>query len=186
MHSHEELKKLKIPNNNNNYKTVYDTIQGIKVFYGYSFINEHDIFENLFTYSYMLDLYDTIKIISSKDDFLSFIRKYKKKTHEIKAYSMLDWDRIKEDFNGLIIINNLKEKIWPKCSDEMTITGIESFQNFIEDLMGTRWKNNNALLSLWLHKWQDNTGIIWNIEGIAKCKLLKITDYSNLIEKICN
>ena len=184
MYTNQEIKKLTVDNSQITRKSIYDVPNGIRVFYGNSFFNEKnklDIVEKLFTYMYILDLYDTIKIINTKDDLFSFVTKYKRKNSEIKVYDMLDWNKIKQDYSGIIIMNNLKEKLWPDCSDEMSITGIESVQNFFTEIMGNRWKNHKAFLTLWLHKWQDNTGIIWSTEGIAKCRLIRINDYSQII-----
>ena len=47
--------------------------------------------------------------------------------------------------------------------------------------MGARWKNNYVLLSEWYRHWECASGVIWNVNGIASCDLIKETDFSKYI-----
>lgn len=137
---------------------------------------------NLFGYIYKIDIFDSIKLITNKDDLFKFIKLYKKKPNDIKIYDIMDWDRIKKDFDGLIITPWLGDKIWHLSSSEnMEIIGGEIVHDFFVDLIGSKWKNNMMLLSEWYRKWNCASGVIWNTKGIASCDLIKQIDFSKYI-----
>ena len=138
--------------------------------------------KNLFGYIYKIDIFDSIKLITNKDDLFKFIKLYKKKPNDIKIYDVMDWDRIKKDFDGLIITPWLGDKIWHLSSSEnMEIIGGEIVHDFFVDLIGSKWKNNMMLLSEWYRKWNCASGVIWNTKGIASCDLIKQIDFSKYI-----
>jgi hypothetical protein len=139
---------------------------------------------NLFPYTYKLEVFDSVKLITSKDDLFKFIKTYKYKPSDIKFYDVIDWSKVKKDWDGLIITPWLGDKIWHNTStpsDRFEIIGGESAHDFINEIMGARWKNNNVVLSEWYRHWECASGVIWNVQGIASCNLIKETDFSKYI-----
>lgn len=139
---------------------------------------------NLFPYTYKIEVFDSVKLITSKDDLFKFIKTYKRKPSDIKFYDVIDWARVRKDWDGLIITPWLGDKIWHYTSapgDQFEIIGGESAHEFISEIMGARWKNNNVVLSEWYRHWECASGVIWNVQGIASCNLIKETDFSKYI-----
>lgn len=136
---------------------------------------------NLFTYTYKVELYSTVKIITDKESFFTFIKKYKKKPDDIRIYDIIDWDRVKADCHGLIITPHLGSRIWRENYETFYIHGRESAHDFFADLMGSKWKNNQLLLAEWYRAWSCSGGVIWNTDAIASINLVKKTDYQKYI-----
>jgi len=139
---------------------------------------------NLFPYTYKIEVYDSVKLITSKDDLFKFIKTYKRKPADIKFYDVIDWAKVRKDWDGIIITPWLGDKIWHSGSnpaDRFEIVGGESAHEFINDIMGARWKNNFVLLSEWYRHWECASGVIWNVKGIASCDLIKETDFSKYL-----
>jgi len=171
-------------------KSVYSNPSGLWLSHGSGWLDyvELNIKKpspwNLFPYTYKIEVFDSIKLITSKDDLFKFIKTYKRKPGDIKFYDVIDWDRVKKDWDGLIITPWLGEKIWHNTStpgDRFEIVGRESAHDFINEIMGARWKNNNVVLSEWYRHWECASGVIWNVQGIASCNLIKETDFSKYI-----
>ena len=178
-----ELKKLEIPENYEQDKSIYTQPNGIWLSHGISWLENIERYEfpnkyNLFSYTYKVDLFNTIKIISDKESLFTFIKKYKKKQDDIRMYDIIDWDKVKEEFTGLIITPHLGRKIWRDNYESFYISGQESVQDFFTDLLGPKWKNNILLLSEWYRGWPRCAGgVIWNIEAISSFTLVKKTNY---------
>ena len=139
---------------------------------------------NLFPYIYKIEVFDSVKLITNKDDFYKFIKTYKRKPSDIKFNDIIDWAKVRKDCDGLIITPWLGNKIWHNTStpnDRFEIIGGESAHDFISEIMGARWKNNNIVLSEWYRHWECASGVIWNVNGIASCDLIKETDFSKYI-----
>jgi hypothetical protein len=136
---------------------------------------------NLFSYVYKIDVIDTVKVITSKDDLNKFIKKYKHKPDDIKMYDVIDWVKVRNEFQGIIITPYLGDLIWHLGTDVMNIQGAETAHEFFTDLMGTRWKNNMMLLSEWYRHWNCACGVIWNPEGIIGCSMIKEISFSSYI-----
>jgi len=172
---------------NNKKKSLYYNPDGLWLSHGSSWLDFVDSNikipnnSNLFAYIYKIEVFDTVKLITNKDDLHKFIKLYKKKPADIKLYDVIDWDRVRKDFNGLIITPWLGDKIWHLGPERMEIIGGEVAHDFFVDLMGSRWKNNMILLSEWYRHWECASGVIWNINGIASCDLIKETDFSKYI-----
>lgn len=187
-HSTKELKRLSIPEEyTNTKKSLYHKPQGIWISCGISWLNyiEQKIKEphkwNLFSYTYKIELFDSVKIISEKEELHKFIKKYKKKPDDIRLYDVIDWELVKREYNGLVITPYLGNKIWRESNDVMKIHGAESAHDFFVDLLGSKWKNNMLLLSEWYRSWECACGVIWNLNGIASFKLLKKTNFTKYL-----
>lgn len=168
-------------------KSLYYNPKGLWLSHGLSWIDYVDnnikyaSNSNLYPYIYRIEVFDTVKLITNKDELFKFIKTYKKKPNDIKLYDVIDWNRVKTDFTGLIITPWLGDKIWHLGKERMEIIGGEVAHDFFVDLMGNRWKNNMILLSEWYRHWECASGVIWNIGGISSCDLIKETDFSKYI-----
>jgi hypothetical protein len=169
------------------HKSLYYNPKGLWLSHGSSWIDYVDnnikyaSNSNLYPYIYRIEVFDTVKLITNKDELFKFIKTYKKKPNDIKLYDVIDWNRVKTDFTGLIITPWLGDKIWHLSKERMEIIGGEVAHDFFVDLMGNRWKNNMILLSEWYRHWECASGVIWNINGISSCDLIKETDFSKYI-----
>ena len=169
------------------HKSLYCNPKGLWLSHGSSWIDYVDnnikyaSNSNLYPYIYRIEVFDTVKLITNKDELFKFIKTYKKKPNDIKLYDVIDWNRVKTDFTGLIITPWLGDKIWHLSKERMEIIGGEVAHDFFVDLMGNRWKNNMMLLSEWYRHWECASGVIWNISGISSCDLIKETNFSKYI-----
>lgn len=172
-----------------NKKSIYYKPNGLWLSHGTSWLEyvENNIKIpsnlNLFPYIYKIEIFDSVKLITNKDDLFKFIKMYKRKPSEIKFYDILDWTRIRKDWDGLIITPWLGNKIWHSETnvEKFEIIGGEVAHEFIAEVMGARWKSNILLLSEWYRKWGCAGGVIWNINGIASCELKKKIDFSKYV-----
>lgn len=171
-------------------KSVYYNPSGLSLSHGPAWLDHVELNVkkpspwNLFPYTYKIEVFDSVKLITSKDDLFKFIKTYKRKPGDIKFYDVIDWVRVRKDWDGLIITPWLGDKIWHTTSnpnDRFEIVGGESAHDFISEIMGARWKNNNVVLSEWYRHWECASGVIWNVQGIASCNLIKQTDFSKYI-----
>lgn len=164
-------------------KSLYHKPQGLWLSCGTEWLDyiqanlNHAHKYNLFSYTYKIELYDTVKIITEKEQLFQFIKKYKRKADEIRLYDILDWDKIKADFTGLVITPHLGSKLWREAFDKMHISGAESAHDFFVDLIGPQWKNKQLLLCEWYRSWETASGVVWNASGIASFNLIKTTNY---------
>ena len=187
-HSTKEMNNISIPPQYVvSRKSLYHRPQGLWISCGTGWLDHvRDTIKvpskwNLFSYTYKIDLYDNVKIISEKEELNKIIKKYKKKPDDIRLYDVMDWDKVREDFAGLIITPHLGSKLWRSSSDEMCISGAESAHDFFVDLLGSKWKNNMLLLSEWYRSWTTSSGVIWNASGIASFSLIKRTNYKKYL-----
>jgi hypothetical protein len=174
----------------NSTKSVYSNPSGLWLSHGAAWLDYVEDFIkkpspwNLFPYTYKIEVFDSVKLITSKDDLFKFIKMYKRKPGDIKFYDVIDWVRVRKDWDGLIITPWLGDKIWHCTSsptDRFEIIGGESAHEFISEIMGARWKNNPVVLSEWYRHWECASGVIWNVQGVASCDLIKETDFSKYI-----
>ena len=181
------IKKVTIDTEPSNDHSIYKKPSGMWLSFGSSWLDYIERYPgpnkyNLFTYTYKVELFNTVKIITDKDGLFAFIKKYKKKADDIRIYDIIDWEKVKSDFNGLIITPHLGTKIWRDNFESFYIHGNESAQDFFTDVIGPKWKNNNLLLSEWYRGWSCASGVIWNIDAIANIQLIKKTDYPKYIK----
>ena len=183
-HSTKEIHRMSIPAEyQHSKKSLYHKPQGLWISCGTSWLDHVEKTYsnpnkyNLFSYTYKIEVYDTVKIISEKEELHKFIKKFKKKPDDIRLYDIIDWDKVKAEHTGLIITPHLGSKLWRDSQDSMRIHGAESAHDFFSDLLGQKWKNNMLLLSEWYRSWECASGVIWSLNGIASFRLLKKTNY---------
>lgn len=166
-------------------KSIYHNPLGLWIGYGDSwlqYVKSHikkPSMWNLFSYVYDIEVNESVLIIESKQELYNFINKFKNDNNIIKIYNVINWKKVRETYNGLIIIGN---DIWnTQMLDKMIILGNESVQEFIDNLVGDSWKSNMLLLSEWVRHWETKTGVIWSKNGIKEYKLIKKISFNELV-----
>ena len=137
---------------------------------------------SLATYVYQVIPSNTILKISSLDELKKFINEYKKK--DIKIHDTLDWNRVKKDYDGLIICPYLGDKIWGKHANKFGMIGNKKqIEEYIQKVVGTnKWKNSIFFLAEWYRHWEEASGVIWKKDGISDIRLIKKLDtYDNIM-----
>jgi hypothetical protein len=132
----------------------------------------------LSTYIYQIVPTDTVLKISTLKAFKEFIDKYKKKTKVVS--DIINWKKVKEDYDGLIICPYLGDKIWGKNATSMNIGvrgKINKWDEYVNQILGKEWKNNIIFTAEWYRHWETGTGVIWKPStGLKKLKLIKKLD----------
>jgi len=136
------------------------------------------------TYIYSVELADTVKKISNLKEFEKFIKKYKKSNSEIKINDIMDWDRIKQDYDGLLICPYLGNQIWGKFSNQMSLRGNpEALENYFKKILKSdkKWKKNITVLAEWYRHWETDSGVVWGKSGIKNLVLVKKLDTYDIL-----
>lgn len=128
---------------------------------------------SLATYVYELEPSDTVLKISSINELKKFINEYKK--NDIKITDIINWNRVKKDYDGLIICPYLGDIIWGKKANKFGINGDDKQINeYINKVVGNKWKDNIYFTAEWYRHWEEGTGIIWTPStGLINIRLLK-------------
>lgn len=176
-----EIKEIKETDINESWdaveKSVYHNPSGLWLSYGDSWLQyvhahiKNPSMWNLYDHIYEIKVNDSVLIINSKKELYDFINKFKNDDNVIKIYNVINWNKVKESYNGLIILG---DDIWNiNMSDRMIILGNDSVQEFVDNLIGDSWKTNMLLLSEWVRHWETKTGVIWSKNGIGSINLIK-------------
>lgn len=132
----------------------------------------------LSTYLYQIVPTDTVLKISNLKNFKLFIDKYKKNKKEVS--DIINWKQVKEDYDGLIICPYLGDKIWGKDSVNMKIMTrgkTNKWDEYVNQIMGNKWKDDIVFTAEWYRHWEEGTGVIWKPStGLKKLKLIKKLD----------
>lgn len=186
-HSLKEIDKIEIPHSTVHEKSLYNKPSGLWISCGTDWLDY--VYENhkaphkynLFSFTYEIELFDNVKVISDKEQLLQFIKKYKKKPEHIRVYDVMDWEKVKQEYAGLVITPHLGTRLWHEPRNKMYIEGAEAVHDFFVDLLGQGWKNKALLLCEWYRAWESASGVIWNREGIASFKLIKKTNFKRYL-----
>jgi len=129
----------------------------------------------LATYIYEIKINDSVKQIKTVHELKEFIFKYKKSDDKIKVYDVMDWKKIKKEYDGLLICPYLGNKIWGNHANKFGIYGDnKSISLYFEKLLSIKkWKRNFLVLAEWLRHWESATGVIWRSSGIKDISLVK-------------
>lgn len=128
-----------------------------------------------YTYLYQLEPTQTVLKISTLNEFKEFIEKYKKNTKKVSG--IMNWKKIKQDYDGLIICPYLGNKIWGKNAIHMGIKGSEKWDEYVNKIKGNEWKDDIVFTAEWYRHWETGTGVIWKPStGLKKIKLIKKLD----------
>jgi len=137
---------------------------------------------SLATYIYEVVPSDTILKISSLKELKKFIDEYMNEKKHLKIYDVIDWDRVKKDYDGLIICPYLGNKIWGKNANKFCMWGDKKqLDHYVQKVVGNEWKNSIFFLAEWYRHWEEASGVIWKKDGIDDIRLIKKLDtYDNI------
>lgn len=128
---------------------------------------------NLCTHIYEVIPSDTVLRIRNEKQFFRFIDTYRDKTcktHEC----VVDWKRVQQDWDGLIISPYLGEKLLGKDASLLSFWGDpRDVSRFYKKMLGKDFKKHPAFLSQWYRHWEVASGVIWNNRGIKEFRLHK-------------
>ena len=126
---------------------------------------------SLATYIYEIIPSNTILYIKNIHELKTFIKTYMKKN--IKITDVINWKKVKTDYDGIIICPYLGNKIWGNKANQFGIYGNKKqINNYINKTVGNKWKKDIYYLAEWYRHWETGTGVIWNNNGITNIKLL--------------
>jgi len=160
------------------------------------FINETHYRWSFATHIYEIETNDkTVLNISNLDEFKKFIKKYKNPIEKLTIDNVIDWKRLQNDYDGLIISPYLGNKIWGQYANELAIIYDRGFNyskgpgpkklfnDYIKNLIGDKWKDNIYFLAEWYRHWEIGSGVIWKKRGITNITLVKKLDtFDSLLE----
>lgn len=169
-------------NTKDNYSTwlgsnLYKNPRGIWLSCGLSWQNFIGNLPNpwsLATYIYEIDISNTVLHIKSLLELENFINHYMKKNPKIT--DIIDWKKVKKNYDGLIISPYLGDKIWGKNSNKFSIYGKtnENINNYYSKILDSEWSKNLFFTAEWYRHWEESSGVIWNPStGIRSIKIIK-------------
>ena len=125
-----------------------------------------------YTYIYQLEFKASVLKINSYNDFILFLNTYKYPDSKIKIHNILDWKRIKTDYDGLIICVDLHNQIFGNTKPLIEIYEDETIihKNIVEKY-GKDWTRHIMLLSEWFRYWRQE-GVIWRPSGLKSIRLI--------------
>ena len=147
-----------------------------------NFINNSPSQWSFSTHVYEIEINNSVKKISSVKELKDFIDKYKNSPSDIKFTNVINWEKVKEDYDGLLVCPYLGDKIWGENSNDMFLRGdVEVINNYIEKIAGDSWKDNIVFNAEWYRHWETGSGVVWRASGIKDFKLVeRLTTFDNL------
>ena len=145
------------------------------------------------TFIYEIIPNNNVLMIKNTKEFKKFIDDYKMPDKKIKIYNVIDWNKLKKKYSGLIINPYLADELLGKNAEAIYIKNynnnkypaniyFKALQEWYEKLLGKNWKKNYAALSEWYRHWDCASGVIWNNKGVKEIKLIeKLDTYKDLI-----
>lgn len=129
---------------------------------------------NTRTYLYEVIISDNVLQINNLKEFKKFIDEYKNTGDDFRFDNVINWERVRKDYYGLLICPYLGDEIWGDNANDFTLYGnTKLVNNYIMTLVGDNWKNSLYLLAEWYRHWETATGVVWNPKGIKKINLVK-------------
>ena len=142
------------------------------------------------THLYEIEFTDNVFKINSVEELKDFINKYKNNDKILTITNVLNWDKIKEDYDGMVICPYLGYEIWGLKANKMSLRGDPvAINEYIKKLTGDSWKDNIFFLAEWYRHWETGSGVIWRSSGIKDFRLVQRMDTfdkltKNIIERI--
>ncbi len=142
------------------------------------------------THLYEIEISDSVKKISSIEELKKFIEENKNDNETLKVTNVLNWEKIKEKYDGVVVCPYLGSEIWGNKANEFALEGSpESIQEYVEKIAGNSWKTNIMFLAEWYRHWETGSGVVWRASGIKNFILIeRINTFDNLtvddIEKL--
>ena len=125
------------------------------------------------SYIYELKMNKSVLSIKSLKSFVSFINKYKYSDSKIKITNILNWEKIKKEYDGIIICPNLHEQLFGE--NTKNLLDIYKDENIIQEKIlekyGENWKKELRFLSEWFRGWRCQ-GVVWRQTGLKQINLI--------------
>ena len=134
-------------------------------------------------YIYEFTLSNTVLQIHNITEFESFVHKYKNPVKKLDIRNVINWKKVKKDYDGLIICPYLGHEIWGTNANDFTLYGNPvAVTDYITQIVGDSWKTKLFFLAEWYRHWDAASGIIWRKTGIQDFNLVKQLDTFDNIE----
>lgn len=135
------------------------------IYYEHNFLNSNNIYEII------LDN-EKILYINNLDELIRFHQKYAFYTSD--GYN-IDWIKVKEDFDGLIICPYLGNQIWNKINKPTDVHIPNYFMNrYIKNSIKENIIKYPKFYLEWYRHWETDSGVIWRKRFIKKIIKIKI------------
>ena len=164
------------------YEKTYYNPNGLWVSYGSKWIKwtveqtSEYCYEDNFLYS--SNIYEiildnkNILNINNLDELIRFHQKYA--FYKSEGYN-IDWTKVKEDFDGLIICPYLGNQIWNKINRQSNIFISEYLMDkYIKDSVKENIIKYPKFYLEWYRHWETDSGVIWRKRSIKKIIKIKI------------
>jgi hypothetical protein len=129
----------------------------------------------LSTYIYEIKINKSLILqINNFDEFKNFIYKYRNNDKKFNIRDVIDWNRLKKEYCGIIICPYLGNRLFGKNANEIGLTGTPNdVTEFYKKMIGPSYYDHILFLSEWYRHWEAGTGVIWDLAGIKKIILLQ-------------
>lgn len=134
------------------------------------------------THLYEIELSDSVKKISSVKELENFIDEFKNADSILSVTNVLNWDKIKEKYDGMVICPYLGDELWGPNANKMGFDGVpQAINEYVQKIGGDGWKDNILFLAEWYRHWETGSGVIWRDSGVKDFKLVeRLTTFDNL------
>lgn len=128
---------------------------------------------SLSSYIYTIEPTNTVLHINSIEQLEKFINDYKKPN--IKLTDVIDWKKVKKNYDGMIICPYLGNKIWGTKANKFGIWGDKlKINEYFDKITKNNTKSNLYFIAEWVRHWEEATGVIWKPStGLKSIKLIK-------------
>jgi hypothetical protein len=156
----------------NNY--VYFNPEGLWISCGSSWykylVSENEYFMDWLNFKYTYDIeIDKTNVLHIKT--LKGLIKFHYKYINKNDYHILNWNKIKDKYDGLIICPFLGYKIWKKYQPDLHIH--KNTTKYINQSIGKNLKKYPSFFLEWYRHWEAGTGVIWKKNAVKKFNLIK-------------
>lgn len=125
------------------------------------------------THLYEIEINDSVKKISSVDELKKFINKYKN-DKDISVTNVINWEKVKNDYDGIVICPYLGNDIWGINANKFSLRGNEEAINeYVKKIAGQSWKDNIIFSAEWYRHWETGSGVVWKTTGIKDFRLVE-------------
>jgi len=125
------------------------------------------------SYIYELKINKSVLQIKNLKGFVRFINKYKYLDSKIKITDVMNWKKIKKEYDGLIICPILHKQLFGENTQKLL--DIYKDENIIQEKIlekyGENWKKELRFLSEWFRGWRTQ-GVVWRETGLKQINLI--------------
>lgn len=140
---------------------------------------------SLSTYVYEIYISKSVYLINNMNEYKAFIKRYKNNDKHITIYNTINWKKVYNENDGLIICPLLADTILGNNSNNFipSVTKEQTLNSFYKKILGPKYKSNLIYLSQWMRHWSASSGVIWAANGLKDIKLIKKLDTFAPLEK---